>query len=333
MTYWIRVNGLPLSDDVVTTSPQWETLADGGCGQGGFTVRDSLLDAGRQLVPGALVEIVRGLMPVYSGEVIDYDPDSGEVACAGLAAGAENFTALDPFGNTTRNTATAVDAAALRGWRIVNRAGVFGVVSGDETSPQSLASLLTAFAEQTAQRWGVSGTSRLFMRADPTIPQWFIAPGAVALGGSLEGAVSHYVVEYDTGSGLSTVISAHPKAHLMPRREETLDLKDRGALGIMEVSALLGGIHALTPAGLAWSTGATVNSSQITTVGDTPADLASVRAGQMVRIFASPTASAIMPAMWVDAVIGKTSYTAGEGVIAIEPSNKAPRGFRDVLAS
>lgn len=333
MSYWIKVNGIPLDERVTMSPPQWETLADGGCGQASFIVRDSVFGAGRQLVPGALVEIMRGLLAVYAGEVLDYNPETGEVACVGLAAVAANYTALTSGGATTRDSSVAVDAAAARGWRVVTRTGAFGTASGDDTSPQPVASLISAYADQVAMRWGVTGSSRLFIRADPTMPQWCLSPGSVALGSSVEGAVSHYVVRYDSGSGYVTVISAHPKAHLMPRHEETLDLTDRGTMGFMEVSALMGGIHALTPAGLAWSSGATVASSQLTTIGDTPADLASVMGGQMVRIFASPTASATMPTMWVDAVIGKTSYTAGEDLIYLEPVNKAPRNLADGLAA
>lgn len=326
MVHWVKVGGLPLPDHVVVSDFSFETWADGGCGQASFVVSDSLMGAGRLLVPGAGIEVMRGALPVYAGIVDDFDPTSGAVACIGLAADAANYIALDSLGNTTRDTDTATLVAAGRGWGVVNRSGTFGTVSGDDTNPQSLSALLTAYAEQTGQRWGVDANSRVFMRADPPAPRWFIAPGAVALGGSSEGAISHYVVVYFDGTLNQKVIIAHPKAHMMLRREETLDLTQDGTMGLMEATAAAGGRHALVAAGLAWSTGATVSADQLTTVGDTPADLPSVRAGQVVRIFATAVGSSITPTLWVDAVIGKTKYDTREpGRIYLEPSNTAPR--------
>jgi hypothetical protein len=76
-----------------------------------------------------------------------------------------------------------------------------------------------------------------------------------------------------------------------------------------------------------------VTADQLTTIGETPADLASVWGGQMVRIFASPTASPVMQAMWVDTLIGKTRYVGGADRIYLEPVNTAPRNYADVIAA
>lgn len=332
MTYWIRIGGRPASVLAPPGPPTWETLADGGCGEGSFDLSVSPTLAASALRPGTAVEFLLGLTQVYAGLVVDYDRSAGRVVTRGLAAAAYDYMSLDGVSDPTRNTETAVSEAQARGWPVFLMTGTFGVAVGEAGPPVPVGDLLTDYAGQTVRRWGVDEYARCYMRSDPTVPKWMVAPGVAAMGTTTEGLVSHYVARYFDGTDNQTAIIAHPKADQLPHVEQIVDLTDRGTLGIMEVSALVGGMFALNPTAWQWTSGVTVTRDQLTTIGGTSAALADVRGGDMVRI-RGMASMGLAGGSTIDVVIGKTRYTAGDEVIYLEPVNTAPRTLSDVIAA
>lgn len=325
MSTWLRLNGFAATEIAAHTPPTWETLADGGCGEASWQFAASTRLQHQALQKGALVEIMLGPIPVYSGILTEPDRTTGECHAYGLSAALRRYVALS--GGTTRDLFAATTRAISMGWPGSNPVPITGVAAGDAGgNPVKVADLFDDRAAELGQRWGTDGAGRLYMRPDPTIPLWLATPGSAAFGVTDEGAPTSLIGRYDTGAGYASTPNVGT-----PGLEDTVDLTDRGVLTEAEAVAILSGM--LVRQGVvSWTNGATLHREQLTTAGGTPAGLATVRAGQMIRAHGFGY-GVFGRAPWLDVIIGKTRYTDGEDVIYIEPTNTAPRTLSGVIAA
>lgn len=332
--HYIKVGGIPASNLAKHGPLTYETLADGGCGEGRFSFSLPPKARPSAVRPGKILEAFCSLVPIYAGVIVDYDHRSGDVVARGISAAANDYLALDAGGNATRDVATATLQAAVAGWPVRHYGDATGSANGDTSGgPQSLQGLIDEVAEDLGSRWGVDARRRLYVREDPAgPPKWLIRPGAAAFDTTSEGVVSHYAVRYYNGTTYATVIVPHPQAVNLSTKYETLDLTERGTLGVMQATAIAGGLHQLHNLRYQWVNGVTVVRDQITTIGGTPATLERVRGGDLVRVLGTPAAG-LTGSLWQDVVIGKTLHTAGEDDIYLEPVNTAPRTHAAVIAA
>lgn len=322
---WLRIGGVAGTEIAAHTPPTWETLADGGCGDASFAFALSARSQHQALRTGALVEIMSGPVPVYTGVLSEPDRTTWECHATGLSVPLRKKLALDNSSNATRNLADAIGRAISSGWPGSNPGPVSGTAAGDtDGNPVKVGDLLDDYAEQTGQRWGVDGFGRLYMRPDPTSARWIASPDSLVFGVTDEDVPTLLAGRYDNGTSYATAFAGSMGV------EESVDLTNRGVLTAPAAMAILQGM--LTRTGtIQWTNGATLTRDQLTTSGGTPANLLAVRAGQMVR--AHGLGYGRLSAPWLDVTIGKTRYTSGDDSIYLEPVNSAPRGFRDVLAA
>lgn len=322
----MRIAGYPATEIAAHSAPTWETLADGGCGEATWEFALSMTSQHQALRPGTLVEILCGPLPVYSGLMMDVDRTTWQCTAYGLSANSKNYLALDNTESSTRDLYAAISRAIAVGWKVANVIPISGVVSGEATgNPISVGQLLDDAAVQNGQRWGVDHKRRLFIRSDPTQATWLASPGSAALGSSDEGRAGKLYGRYlDSGTDLYATASAGTGVEL------AVDLADRGAMTNAQAVEILNGMLTREHRGPAWTHGVTLSREQLQTIGGTPAFLASVRGGQMVRSLGMSNAAQPLA---LDMVIGKTRYTAGEDVIYVEPVNTAPRNLTDVIAA
>jgi hypothetical protein len=325
--FWLRVNGYPATEIAAHTPPTWETHADGGIGAVTWEFALTARSQHQALRKGALVEVMCGPMPVASGLMTEPDRSSWQCHAFGLSSSLGRIAALDSGGNATRDLSAAVTQAIADGSLVTNPVPVSGTAAGDATgNPSTIGTILTDYAEQTGQRWGVDGERRLYMRPDPTSPTWLASPDAAAFGVTDEDAPTRILGRYEAGGG------AYATAKVgVPGLDETVDLTSRGPLTLAAAEAILSGM--LQRAGeTSWVNGVTLHREQLTTRGGTPAFLASVTAGQMLRAHGLAS-NVISQAPWLDVVIGKTKYTAGDDMIYLEPVNTVPRTAAGVWAA
>lgn len=321
----LRINGFPATEIAAHSPVTYETLADGGCGESSWTFSASVRLQHQALVTGALVRVMLGPVPVYTGVLTEPDRTSGECHAVGLSSAIRRYLALD--GGLTRNLGPAINRAIAMGWPGSNPAPVAGTAAGSTTgNPVKVGDLLDDYAEQTGQRWGADHFGRLYMRPDPTSPSWLATPEAAVFGITDESAPSSLIGRYDTGAGYANTPNVG-----QPGLEDAVDLTDRGVLTEAAAVAILNGML-VRQGELSWTNGTTLHREQITTSGGTPAGLTTVRAGQMVRANGL-NYGVFGQAPWLDVVIGKTRYTTGEDKIYVEPVNTAPRNFVDVQAA
>lgn len=333
MAAWIRLGGTTPATEIAPHSrPTWETLADGGNGESSFTFGRSAKFASHLVKPDTLLEIWVGCMRVWFGRIGEYDRTTGEVIGRGIHTDGNFIPALDGSNNTTRTVQTAITTAIAAPWNWpINRNGVAGDLLGTSTDPMMVWAAITALADQLGYRATIDPDGALSIAPDPTDPTWTLAPEAVAFGATSEGQATHLVGVYDTGSGFAKTIRSDPLATFA--RGEAVDLTGRGTLTLAEANSILDAALAAGASQQGWVNGATIHREQITRNG-TPAFLPAIHArSRMVRANGNPTSFGAMQATWVDTVLGKTKYTDGEEVIYLEPANKAPRTFVDVIAA
>lgn len=322
-SWWVSVNGYPLTEIAAHGSPQWETVADGGCGEMSVDLYTPRGYEHPALKRQAIVKVYLGLLPVYTGFLVDFSAE-GQLVARGLSA--RQYYAFDSLGNVTRDVGAAIVQAQNRGWQITNPELVAGVSAGDTSQPITVASLLDEWAQETGSRWGVDGRARLYVRPDPPAPMWHIAANVVTLGTTSEGGATRLVGRYLEGGIYKTVARG-----VFGGDEEPVDLTGRGEITTAQATAILDTALAATATRPGWLGGTTISRSQITNGSGRPAPLGQVLAGQKVRIHGA--ASVTAGSLWIDETIGKTRYVAGENSIYLEPVNAAPRTLTDVIAA
>lgn len=325
---WLRVDGYAATEIAPHSPLTWETWADGGCGSASWTFDLTPRSQHQALRPGVLVEIMCGFVRLWVGLMADPDRTSWECHAFGLASSAKNFLALGGNGLPTREIGSAAAQAIARGWRGNNSRNVSSTVSGTSAEPITLAELLDQHALATGWRWGVDPDGALYLRADPTLPDWLAAPDTTAFGRTEEGTATILYARYVDSTTLVNETAIRGSNGV----EAIVDLTSRGKMSLTDAHAILDAALKRDYAQVHWTNGVTLNSSQIQTAGGTDAYLPTVRAGQMMRAHGLNYAAQVQ-APWVDVVIGKTRYTEGEDSIYVEPVNTAPRNFADIIAA
>ena len=163
------------------------------------------------------------------------------------------------------------------------------------------------------------------MRPDPSGPTLLAAPGSTMFSPANENAPKRLAGRYFDGTSNLTALAGSGAP------EQDVDLTDRGTLSLAAAEAVLAGMLSRSGA-TGWVGSATLHREQLTTIGGQPANLASDLTGQMLRAH-GVAEGFVAGAPWQDVVVGKTTYTAGDDSITIEPVNSAPRTLGDVIAA
>lgn len=323
--YSLTVDGFDAATIAPYSPPVYETLADGGCGELTTTLGLPRWAEHAALRKNATVILRLGSLGVWHGYLTDYDRETGELVATGQAY--RSKLALNGSGQATLSVGTAITQAIARGWDVTNPAAVSGTVNGTVEGVQTMAELLAAYATQTTQRWGVNGRGQVYLRADPTEPQWYLTPGAAVLSPTTEGQATSLAGRYlESDRSIATAYVGDPSGD-----EEPVDLTGRGILTLGQAQALLTSMLALTRTAPAWTAGIEVSAELVRTEGGTPAALAAITAGSVMRLTGLPVLAA--GGLWVDALIGRTRYQAGAPTIYLEPISTAPRTLADVIAA
>lgn len=337
--WWIRLGGtLPATEIASHTQPIYETGANDGCLSANFALNVSPRSQHQMLEEGTKVEVVCGPTPMWTGEIDEYDRNTGEVQCRGLAATLRPRLALDGGGNVTRDVGVAITRNINNGWKGANpnNVGVGVTVPGAPgatgSDPVTMGTLLDDLSEWYSSggvnglRWRVNRLGQL-ETSPPGIsePRWMVRPDAAAFGTTKASTPTYLAGRYFDGTNYQTAYAGTPGPD-----EEPVNLDEWGTLTLTQAQDILKG--KLQRRGFTgWINGVTLGREQFRTLGDSPGFLGAVRGGQTMRAHGLPYS--VTSSLFLDVEIGKTRYVAGDDVIYVEPINTAPRDFVSVTAA
>jgi hypothetical protein len=276
----------------------------------------------RGLTTDIRTEIYVGGEEVFPGRLPDTDWSAGEFSAVGAVREAEEALALNGAGETTATPNTFIDAGISRSalsW--VRRVSISAVSVADQDITDELhfiQPVMDAYADGAGLRWGVNARREVFTSADPTVPSWYIIPGAGELGTSTDRMVGKLYGRYVPSSGNPATVTSGVGLPEVP-----IDLTARGTLSSGSAQTILNGIGSKAIATKNFTNSLEVDSSQIISPGGTPAALHRVRAGQMVRCLALRDERNGLP--WTDFVIGDTDWDVDAETIALTPIDAEER--------
>jgi hypothetical protein len=317
----------------------WSHAADGGCKEASWKMDLPSTYVSPNLRRNKLVEIRFGPQNIWQGILTepDYDDDWTFTAQGLSTLGYGDFLAFDSGLNTTSTPDTAIDQAIARGVPWTRPASISAVAVGSATdvtdSINYVGDLLDAYATGAGQRWGVNAAGQVYCAADPTTPTWCLSPGSGRFGLADDDYASDLFGRYQTSSGaLATATVADTVARgALGRREFPVDLTPLGTITPLQAQTYLSGLLAKGKSRMGYTNGLTVNASQLTTPGGTPASLPLVEAGDMVRMFGVVNEQG-QSLPYLDWVIDETSYEAGSDTIGLTPVGLVARTLADVFA-
>lgn len=285
------------------------------------------------LVTGANVDVYFGATPIWSGRLAEPNWDSQEFTAVGHVRDGEQALCLTGAGVTTATPDVAIDAAINRGSvRWVRSAPLSNVTFAEADNTDSLnylGALLDAWSVEQNKRWAVGADRKVYAAADPTTPTWYVTPGAGVLGVADEDYVTDVYGRYRSTNGAYATARATDTSQGLGTREVGVDLTPLGRISSTKAQNVVNGILAKSKARTGWTNGVTVTADQVTSPGGIPASLATVTAGQMVRLQGLLDQRGI--ATYTDIVLGETVWDVDEGTLQLNPVGLAERDLRSIV--
>lgn len=288
---------------------EWSTIwGDGpsGCHEASWRIDMDPNEHHPEFTRGKPVALKTSAHPFWTGYVagVERDSDGWLIKALGYASmAATDFLALNSSGMPTSVPRDAVLAAIDRGlpWTVP----VFGwpastydsVADIDTAKVNTLAQLLTAYAQANGVHWTVRADGILRFEPDPTDPRWITRPGVGIMGVADDDYITHlrlrYVSAVDPGPPVRpTQFSVTPPteaanevaAARWGRRERHVDRTGLGYMTAAEAEGLARSLFARVQPRLGWADPLTLDLTEITDTTNLMADRTEIQAGHRARI-------------------------------------------------
>lgn len=267
----------------------------------------------------------------WGGTIADIDRDTWKITADGYCRQAESTPALTGAGATSAVPDTVIDAAIARGelvgWRRAASYGASPLTTATTTDElNTVDTLLTDYAALAGQRWSVDADGYVARATDAVTPTLYLAPGNLDVGVVDDQYATHVFLRYRdaTNAGAYTTASVVDQvaADSFDPKSITESAVDLGPITPTKAVALATALLNRMRPRLGWTESIEINGSQLTDMTGQPADLLSVTAGRVLRIFGSYDEQS--GAGVVDAVVGESRYTPGARTITLAPMNRTP---------
>lgn len=327
----VKVNGYWLTDHVAFGELQWSSKHRGGCDAASWRV-----DSTKRLPfrPGQLVEVMQDGWPVFAGTLLE--PDGDTMHARGLYHQGDTAFALDTAGNATVNPDMALLAAIVTRGRLnwVQPTSLLNADFGVISTPSTVNSLLTAWADSVGKVIRVDGRRRVTATTPSTTPRWYVAPGAAELTVADDSFASSLILRYlnSTSSAWTSVtVSNGPAATRFGAREAVETMPDDAPAISAAQATLIAQTRLAELSRPGWANPLRLASWELTTSGGAPANLRAAAGGDLIRIQGQmdPTI-ATGPLPYIDVIADEVSYVDGSHVIDIKPLGKEVRTFIEV---
>jgi hypothetical protein len=290
----------------ITYSSSWP----GGCLTATWTIDVPADFAHPALLPGRLVDIYAGCHRVWTGRM--REPDRGApwtCHAEGLQGICGDYVAIDNTGAGVQNPNTALAQAKVRGIPLLgSNPATLPTPTLAVNASSNLADLLNAVAAAQGQRWGVFADQLVTMTVDPTTAH-YIYLLQDSFGRTLDGYATHiYGIYLDSATTPPrpkvVAASTNPATTAtLPfgRIEASIDLTGDGPMTSANAQTLINSAASLLGQRLNTTGSLTIQPGQLLDVGGLPAALASLQAGQAIRLVGTSP----------DTVLGEVNYSVG----------------------
>lgn len=274
----------------------------------------------------APVEVKLGPIVCWAGYFPEQDWTTGEMVALGSPREAEDALCFTEDEQTTTKPNVAIDSAILRGvvnWVRRHDFGAARVGKDDDTAPtfSQLAQLLDARCEEIGDgiQWRIDRRRGLVLYTpDETAPEYLIIPGTDDMGVAGDERVDRFFTRYsDSTDGGALKTASYPALTPVGGREKGASLLNRGEISPTRAGKVTRSVWSKLAGRTGWTNGVNLTTGQITTMGDTPAELGLVRAGQAARRLGAPDPRSL--AKHTDFVIGETEFDWDEEKLQINP--------------
>lgn len=273
---------------------------------------------------GAPVEVKLGPIVCWVGSFPEQNWAAGNMVALGSPREAENALCFTATEETTTRPDIAIDAGILRGVLNWIRRADFGTDpvgkdDDDSTSFSKLVQLLDARCEELGVQWAVDRRRGLyFYTPDETNPQYLIVPGTDDMGVAGDERVDRFFARYadSTAAGALTTAS-YPATTPAGGIEKGASIVNRGSITPTRAGNVAQTVWSKLEGRTGWTNGVNLTKAQITTMGDHPAELALVRAGQAARRLGAPDPRSV--AKHTDFVIGETEFEWDRDQLQVNP--------------
>lgn len=266
--------------------------------------------------------------PRWSGKLLEWDPETGEIVSQGYYRQGDGAPALNSSGKTTTVPNHAVDKAIAAGWvQWVRPESLSSVAysaddpSGDATAQvNALGSLLDEWAAGSGKRWGVDELRAVYAAVDPTTVTHLLV-NVPAPPESQQRAVGTVVARWQDAAGaFYTTIRGNE------RPIQLIDFVEAGPLTSAKITARCDRILAASVGGSTYG-GFTITRDQI--IGRT--HLSAVRAGHKVAII--DQASADLSILGPSFVLGATVWNVDEETVECTPVDAPDLDLESIVAA
>jgi hypothetical protein len=315
----------------------------GGCAEASWRMAAKFGSRVPTLVRGALVEVLWGGWPIWTGTLQEPDWNGTEVqvTAAGLVRLGERYMAFDGATNTTDVASTAIDQAISRGLQWIRHSSVptTALATGTTDAVNSVSALNNAHAEKDGQRWGVDAFRNCYFAADPTTPFLYIRPGSGDLGISDDSYASHVVLRHVTTSG-GYRSAIHPAGFAVTdyelkygHSEFVREVVDRGPMADADADALAEAVYTRTLARPGWTNGLLLAHGEVLNEGGQaihPLRVAAEGYGKLVQLRGVMDEVALTS--HTNFVAGATSWSeSNPTTVSVDPVGLVSRTQEDVL--
>lgn len=325
----VYVDGVRLSN----VAPGWGSLKIThrwplGCWEASWVVPVKRQRRNRELQDGADVRAYYGASPIWRGDLTEPNWDTGEMVAIGSVRQGEQALALGGTGAITSVPDLAIDQAFIRMAVDWNRRSSLDALPfsdpAQSSAPIYLNDLLSAWATFKNLNWGVDARGDVFALPDPTEPRWIVSPDSgvlgVAGGGEAKSIVGRYLADATTYANVRVGLGTP---------EVGVALDKFGVITAASATAKIQGILDQLSVVRGWTNGLTLTASQIYSAGGVQANLAAVRAGQMMRLQGlrdERNRSAV-----TDIVLGETVWDVADGTVLCNPIDLVARDLGSIV--
>lgn len=282
----------------------------------------------RALAPGRTIGICNGGSLIWQGILQIPTPGTPWTCQAnGLGTLGQNYRAYEPSSNNAYSINGAVDAAIGRGLPWTRNSSIpIEASTNAPSASETIEEALNDVTDRNNEYWQVSTLGALTVAAAPTTISHLLYATDTAAGRALTSYISALFVHFiDISTNAQTTVYCQNSnaSNKFGTIEDDLDMTGASPMSISEATDF-GNFYIGKSSPRTYFAGSfTATYGQLCVLGGQPKDLATAKAGSLLRVqYAAPNPDGeIFPGATADLLVGNVDYDSDADTLSITPVN------------